>query len=149
MKKPTQYFRAGAGAVITDGRGRVLVFERSHLPGAWQFPQGGMDAGEAPLDTAWREVEEETGIPRRALRLLDSYPEPLAYELPERARTPKTGRGQTQYWFLFRLRTASALKPPPEDSEFARYRWVSFETAVRRVVVFKRAVYRRLRERWS
>ena len=48
MKRPARYFRAGVGAVVLEPNGRVLVLERSDVPGAWQFPQGGLDDGETP-----------------------------------------------------------------------------------------------------
>ena len=104
MGKPSRYFRAGVGAVVLDPRGRVLVLERADVPGAWQFPQGGLDAGETPLEAARREAEEETGIPAKALRLVGQYPDLLAYELPEAAQSPRTGIGQVQYWFYFETR---------------------------------------------
>jgi putative (di)nucleoside polyphosphate hydrolase len=149
MKLPRQYFRAGVGAVITDGRGRVLVFERHSIPGAWQFPQGGMEEGEEPIDTAYREITEETGIPKRALRLLARHPDLLAYEVPPRARSSKTGRGQVQHWFLFRIDPRTPLTDPPEDSEFRARRWASFDSAVRHVVGFKRPLYRKLRAQFG
>jgi putative (di)nucleoside polyphosphate hydrolase len=149
MKRPQQYFRAGVGAVITNGRGLVLVFERRGMPGAWQFPQGGMERDERPVETAWREIAEETGLTKRSLRLRARCPDLLAYELPPRARSPKTGRGQVQYWFLFRLEPPEAIAPPPQASEFGRHRWVSFDTAVARVVWFKRPIYRVLRDRFG
>jgi hypothetical protein len=49
MTEPTQYFRTGAGAVIANAAGFVLAFERADIPGAWQLPQGGLEAGEEPL----------------------------------------------------------------------------------------------------
>ena len=56
-------FRASAGAVIINGDGCVLAFERADKPGSWQLPQGGLDAGEEPRDCVLREVLEETSIP--------------------------------------------------------------------------------------
>ena len=100
MSRPSRYFRAGVGAVVLDPRGRVLVLERADVPGAWQFPQGGLDDGETPLAAARREAEEETGIPAGALRLLGRYPDPLAYELPKAAQSKRTGMGQVQYLVL-------------------------------------------------
>src|SRR5687768_11463783 len=99
MARPPEYFRAGVGAVIVGGDGRLFVFERRDVAGAWQFPQGGLERGERPVDAVYREIREETGIRRRALRLLARHPELLAYELPPRARSKKTGLGQVQYWF--------------------------------------------------
>ena len=40
----------------------VLLLERARHPGLWQSVTGSMEAGEALIDTACREVLEETGI---------------------------------------------------------------------------------------
>ena len=45
------------------------------------MPQGGIDAGEAPLDAAFRELAEETGI--RSAELIYELPDWLLYDLPE------------------------------------------------------------------
>ena len=102
MGRPARYFRAGVGAVIFNPRGQVLLLERANVPGAWQFPQGGLDEGETPVEGARREAEEETGIPASALRLKGRYPGLLAYELPARAQTKRTGLGQVQVLVLLR-----------------------------------------------
>ena len=130
MKRPARYFRAGVGAVIADRRGRVVVFERVDVPGAWQFPQGGLERGEQPIDAVFREIREETGIPRQALKLVRRYPELLAYELPREAQSVKTGLGQVQYWFLFRLKRSVAVDRLPSHSEFKAVAWVRFDRAV-------------------
>ena len=145
MKLPSRYFRAGVGAVIVDARGRVLIGERRDRRGAWQFPQGGIEDGEEPEDAVFREIEEETGLLRRDLRLMARHPQWLCYELPRTRRSGKTGLGQAQRWFLFRL-TARALPELAPHPEFRRYSWVSFATAVRRAVDFKRPVYRAVRD---
>jgi putative (di)nucleoside polyphosphate hydrolase len=150
MKRPTRYFRAGAGAVLTDQHGRVLIFERRDVPGAWQFPQGGLENDEDPIDAVLREVREETGISRTALVLLDRYPGLLAYELPRRAQSVKTGMGQVQYWFLFRVKkTATTDIRLPARSEFRAVARVSFSRAVGRVVRFKRLLYRELEKQFA
>jgi 8-oxo-dGTP pyrophosphatase MutT (NUDIX family) len=81
----------------------VLALERSDVPDAWQMPQGGLKPGEEPAQAVLREVEEETGLPRASLEPIRSFPELLAYELPPKLRSKKTGRGQVQYWFFLRL----------------------------------------------
>ena len=146
MKRPPEYFRAGAGAVITNGKGLVLALERAGIAGAWQLPQGGLKRGEKPLDAVCREVAEETGIERSALELLDSAPEPLAYELPPEARSDKTGRGQVQYWFLFRFRGRDGSIDPARGVEFRAWRWLPFLELIDLTVEFRRPVYRRLHQ---
>lgn len=51
---------AGAGGVVFDDEGRVLLLR--HVTGSWVFPKGHIDEGEQPLQTAIREIEEESGI---------------------------------------------------------------------------------------
>jgi putative (di)nucleoside polyphosphate hydrolase len=145
MGRPACYFRAGVGAVIFNPRGQVLVLERADVPGAWQFPQGGLDEGEMPIAGARREAEEETGIPASALRLRGRYPDLLAYELPPRARTRRTGLGQVQYWFYFDTRAVDVPLQQLPPGEFCAARWVSFDRAVAGSVAFRAPLYRKLR----
>jgi putative (di)nucleoside polyphosphate hydrolase len=149
MKFPAQYFRAGVGAAIVDRRGWVLALERADLPGAWQLPQGGMERSEAPLDAAKREVNEETGIREKNLDLLDSFPEPLVYELPVEARTRKSGRGQVQYWFLFKFKGRDLDLDLGEANEFRQWKWMPFSEILKQVVEFRRPVYQRLQQRFE
>ena len=145
MSVPTRYFRAGVGAVVLDPRRRVLLLERSDVAGAWQFPQGGLDEGESPLAAARREVQEETGIPARALRLLGRHPELLAYELPPAARTKRTGMGQVQYWFYFETDAVNVPLERLPPGEFRAARWTTIDRAVGQAVSFRAPLYRQLR----
>ncbi len=149
MSGPAQYFRAGAGAVIVNDGGLVLGLERADAPGSWQLPQGGLDEAEEPLQAAFREVSEETGIPEKGLYLLDTFPEPLAYELPPEFRSAKTGRGQVQYWFLFRLTGSEQEIDLSGGGEFRAWRWMAFPDLLESVAAFRRPVYLRLAERFS
>jgi putative (di)nucleoside polyphosphate hydrolase len=139
-----QTFRAGVGAMIVDQRGRVLILERLDIPGSWQFPQGGLDKGEIPEEAVAREIEEETGIVPSDLEMIASVDRLLAYELPEHLRTGKTGLGQVQYWFVFRFTGSDAKITLGEGKEFVAWQWASMDEAVKRVVDFKKPVYREL-----
>jgi putative (di)nucleoside polyphosphate hydrolase len=149
LKLPGQYFRAGVGAVIADPAGRILVLERAGLPGAWQLPQGGLERGEEPLQAVWREIREETGLSAKDLELVARCPELLAYELPAEARSNKTGRGQVQYWFLFRFHREGKRIRLAADGEFGSFKWASFGQVLAEVVSFRRPVYERLAEHFS
>jgi putative (di)nucleoside polyphosphate hydrolase len=149
MKSPAQYFRAGVGAVIINDKGLVLALARSDLPNAWQMPQGGLKESESPVQALFREVREETGIPRKHLEVLDAYPEPLAYELPQKVWSSKTGRGQVGYWFLLRLRGSDQLIDLRNSAEFTAWEWLPFDILLARIVDFKKPVYQHLNERFK
>lgn len=142
------FFRASVGVVVARDDGRVLALERSDVPGAWQLPQGGLDAGETPLDAALRELAEETGLPAAAVRLEAEHPDWLAYELPPERRRKRTGLGQVQKWFLFRFAgDEAAIRPADvEHPEFSTWRWMPLARLAEETVAFRRPVYRRLVE---
>ncbi|GAA5130220.1 hypothetical protein GCM10023339_60320 [Alloalcanivorax gelatiniphagus] len=58
--------RGFAGVVLVDRRGWILLQERDEHaridPDCWGLSGGHLEAGEAPLDGALRELEEETGV---------------------------------------------------------------------------------------
>jgi putative (di)nucleoside polyphosphate hydrolase len=148
VAKPAQYFRAGAGALIVNDQGHVLVIERADIAGAWQLPQGGLEDAEEPLDAAYREIAEETGIEKTDLAFVRSCSELLAYELPPEARRKKTGRGQVLYWFLFQFvgDPARALVATPESRGS---QWMPFSRVIDGVTSFRKPMYARLAQEFG
>ena len=55
--------------VIYDEEGKVLVMQRNDDPDFWQSVTGTMESDEVPIQTAAREVKEETSINIAALNL--------------------------------------------------------------------------------
>jgi 8-oxo-dGTP diphosphatase len=57
--------KVGVSTFLLNDQNQILVGKRlnaSSGTGCWGLPGGGMHAGETPLETAVREVKEETGI---------------------------------------------------------------------------------------
>lgn len=52
----------GSAVVIQDPSGQVLLVRRAYPPGDWVLPGGNAEADESPVETATREVREETGL---------------------------------------------------------------------------------------
>jgi predicted NUDIX family NTP pyrophosphohydrolase len=55
------YRRTGQGVEFLLGHPGGPLWARKDL-GAWMVPKGLIESGEEPLDAAWREFEEETGL---------------------------------------------------------------------------------------
>jgi 8-oxo-dGTP pyrophosphatase MutT (NUDIX family) len=67
------YFRANVGVILFKEGGLVAVFERRNQPGAYQFPQGGIDKGEQPIEAVRRELQEELGFSHGELAKLAEF----------------------------------------------------------------------------
>ncbi len=129
--------RPNVALVVRDGAGRLLIGERSDMVGAWQLPQGGVEAGEAPEAAAWRELAEETGLTRAEVSLAGSAG-PFSYRLPNGVVAARGFIGQEQTYFLFRLEKPATPRP---NDEFRAFRWEEPAAVLALAVDFKRPCY--------
>jgi putative (di)nucleoside polyphosphate hydrolase len=129
-------FRSNVGIILTREDRSLLLGGRTGQAG-WQFPQGGMQINESPLEAMYRELQEELGLCQGDIEVIGQTSGWLHYRLPERYvrrdRIPLC-IGQRQRWFLLRLEASEeALNLGFTDTpEFDRWRWVDY---------FKRQVY--------
>ena len=116
---------AGGGYVLragADGPDVLLIFRR----GAWDLPKGKQDPGEAPEETALREVKEEVGI--RELRLLGSLGTTVhGYPEPKKDRFAV----KTTHWFA--MATPETAFAPEEREGIEAVEWVPWDEAVGRL----------------
>lgn len=138
-------YRRGVGIVVCDGRGRVLLARRSDRRG-WQFPQGGVRQGEPPRAAMYRELREELGLEPSHVRVIGRMGQWVSYKLPVRYRRSNSAGciGQKQLWWLLKLTSGDGSVRPDlcEHPEFDDWRWVNYWLPAKKVVFFKRAVYR-------
>lgn len=138
-------YRPNVAAIIQSRSGLVLIGQRSDFPASWQFPQGGVDAGESAEIAVRREILEEVALPS-GLYDITARRGPYCYDYPDGSRHPGF-RGQEQTYFLCRLREEGfpAVDLRQSCGEFAAVRWVAVEDfPVHLAPPMKQAVYRRV-----
>ena len=140
-------FRANVGIILCNCDGKVFWGKRLGQ-NSWQFPQGGIDSGETPEEAMYRELHEETGLHKNHVEVIGQTDGWLRYRIPHymlRRRSKPLCIGQKQRWFLVRMLCGDTdvnLQATPKP-EFDNWEWVDYWTPARKVVFFKRRVYRR------
>jgi len=153
-------YRPCVGIMLLNRDGRVWTGRR--LPKwagdkqafIWQMPQGGLTKGETPIEAAYRELQEETGV--TSADMVAELPQWLTYDLPEALlgiALKGKYRGQRQRWFAMRfwgddseidIRPRNGIK-----AEFDRWRWRDMAELPDIAVPFKRPVYQAVVERFA
>lgn len=121
-------YRPNVAAVMVNAEGNLLICERWTIPGAWQFPQGGVDSGESLEQALHREVREEVGLSPKHYEVIGRR-EGYRYLYPLHARGKKLRKhgshGQEQTYFLCRVKDdAPQVNVNQKQREFRAYRWI-------------------------
>ena len=140
-------YRPNVAALVMNPAGCLLICERATIPGAWQFPQGGVDPGETPEQALFREVREEVGLEPQHYEVVGQG-EGYRYLYPHDVRGKKLRKhgnhGQEQTYFLCHLKPgAPRVNVNQKPKEFRAYRWIlPEEFDLDWLPAFKRDVYR-------
>lgn len=137
-------YRPCTGVMLLNADKKVFVGRRIDTTmEAWQMPQGGIDDGESPDQTVWRELEEEIGT-RRA-EIIAKTNTWLYYDLPDNLIGKVWGgkyKGQKQIWYLMRfLGEDGDIDLETHHPEFSDWKWVDMADVPKLIVPFKRALY--------
>lgn len=144
-------YRPNVAALMVNADGNLLICERSTIPGAWQFPQGGVDNGESMEEGLFREVCEEVGLKPHHYEVLERR-DGYRYLYPPGVRAKKMKKhgnhGQEQTYFLCKLKPeAPDINVHQTPQEFSAYRWIQPEEFdLDWLPTFKHEVYKAVME---
>ena len=138
-------YRPNVGIIICNWKNEVFWGKRIKEH-SWQFPQGGIKAGETPERAMFRELHEEVGLGCEHVKILGRTRDWLRYEVPEqwiRREWRGNYKGQKQIWYLLRLigRDCDVHLRASEKPEFDAWRWNDYWVPLDAVIEFKRDVY--------
>ncbi|MEO6974408.1 MAG: dihydroneopterin triphosphate diphosphatase [Gallionella sp.] len=111
---------------------QVLLLERADHPGFWQSVTGSRDGDELLIDTAIREVHEETGLDARHY-ILSDWKSKNVYEIyPHwRYRYPPGITHNTEHVFDLQLPHPADIQLAPR--EHLNYQWLAWQDAAEKV----------------
>jgi bis(5'-nucleosidyl)-tetraphosphatase len=112
-----------AGVVVVRREGREWKFLMLRAYRNWDFPKGVVESGEAPLQTALREVREEAGIRDLEFSWGGEFRETDPYN---------QGRKIARYYLAETAETEVTFSINPEigGPEHHEYRWLTYAEAL-------------------
>ena len=106
------------GAIVYrkfHGNTEILLIKHVNS-GHWSFPKGHVEFGETEVETAQREIMEETGID---VIIDSSFRETVSY-------SPKCGTQKVVVYFLAKAKNSDYI---PQEEEIADIKWVEIGRA--------------------
>ena len=125
--KPKKFkIERSAGAVIFRRQGgRILYLLLQHMRGHWAFPKGHIEGVERPIETARREIKEETGLTR--IRFIPSYKETINFRFKW---PPKTPDAESRLKFVVFYLGEVFTRNIKLSSEHKAFQWVPYDRAL-------------------
>jgi dATP pyrophosphohydrolase len=110
----------------------VLLLERADHPGYWQSVTGSCEPGESLLETAIREVREETGLDARQYALSDWQSQNVYDIYPQWRHRYRPGvTRNTEHVFGLQLQNPVAVQLA--SREHLNFEWLSWQDAAEKV----------------
>ncbi|MCI4407195.1 MAG: RNA pyrophosphohydrolase [Sulfuricurvum sp.] len=137
-------YRPNVAAIIVSSnypdQKEIFIAERNDMKGVWQFPQGGIDAGETPEEALFRELKEEIGT--KKVEIIAQYPQWISYDFPVSVSDKMAPfSGQKQRYYLVRLKKSAVVNLDTKHPEFVAHRFVGIDTLLGEIAHFKKPVY--------
>jgi putative (di)nucleoside polyphosphate hydrolase len=120
--RPGIRYQRNVAGILRNPAGEILICERVDTPGAWQFPQGGIDPGETPEQALRRELEEEISVTTGYVIVKHDGPYRYIYD---EGFSKKGFQGKEQDYFLLEFTgNPTAINLETSHPEFRQCRWI-------------------------
>ena len=123
MSKSEPSYQQNVAGILRNRDGKILICERATIRGAWQFPQGGVDAGETPEQALVRELGEEISLAPGDFKIV-SKRDGYRYLFPSGKKRGHDGKDQTYFLCEF-LAGDSKISVETEHPEFRAWKWIA------------------------
>lgn len=145
--KTKKNYRPNVAAIVLSStypsKCEIFIASRIDVEDAWQFPQGGIDKGESAKEALFRELKEEIGTDQ--VDIIAQYPEWVSYNFPPTVASRMAPYdGQTQRYFLVKLKKGAKINIKTDIPEFSQYKFVKTEKLNDYITFFKRTVYKKV-----
>jgi len=108
----------------------LLVLSRLTKRPLWEFPKGGVDEGETLIETATRELEEETGLTAQNISIVPGFQRTEDYRF-------SSGQGQERTLIHKRvtyfLAESDTMEVTVAQKEISQHAWLELADAVRKL----------------
>jgi N-acetylglucosaminyldiphosphoundecaprenol N-acetyl-beta-D-mannosaminyltransferase len=120
-------------AVIINKEGKLLIIKNKRFRNHWQFPQGGIEAGEKPEEAVIREASEELGCLPKVLKVIKQIQETHSYIWREYSQLLKGYKGQRQTAFILQFNGTDKDIDLSKSQEAEGFQWVSPDEVINRL----------------
>jgi putative (di)nucleoside polyphosphate hydrolase len=147
MEHKQKNYRPNVAAIVLSSsyplKCEILIASRVDIKDAWQFPQGGIDGDETPKEALFRELKEEIGTDE--VEIIAEYPGWVSYDFPPSvAKNMAPFDGQTQKYYLVKLKKGAVVNINTKVPEFSEYKFVRRTKLNEYITFFKRTVYKKV-----
>ncbi len=139
-----QGYRHNVAIVLLNEDKQVLIAKRFKR-NSWQFPQGGIHSNETVVEGMYRELNEEIGLNKNDVKILNQTKDWLYYDIPKNFRRKGSPViGQKQIWFLLQIKCPDSKirLDAHKEIEFDQWRWIDYWDVLDEIVSFKKEIYK-------